>query len=263
MSRKNKFYILGTSLTVSSLIFPLGMGISSSNIQPNEVKMQRNFPNDDGVGMKAEMSSSLQRNKLITSALTVMDKSIFKLIFAISDDGVLTVRDQKWLDTYLKNNSGKLDISKFNKVKAIGEKAFYDTKELVEVILPKSLEKIENEAFSKCNELQKVNLGSLTNLKFIGERAFYSTNLISIIIPESVKIDPENFKSGIGYCAFWESNNLKTVTFLGKKRSIFQNHSDQRKDEFFFPKTVKIFYFENQDFLEYVKSKLKYDNNVG
>lgn len=80
-------------------------------------------------------------------------------------------------------------------------KAFYNNRNLENIILPSSVEYIEDYAFYGC-VLTSVNLGNV--LKQIKYCAFNGCNkLTTIIIPESIEL--------IGDYAFYGCNKLKTV----------------------------------------------------
>lgn len=68
--------------------------------------------------------------------------------------------------------------------KYIGLNAFSDCKKLHQVVLPVSVEEIENSAFENCNSLKSISLPML--LKTIGDAAFKGTGLRTLNIPKSV-----------------------------------------------------------------------------
>ena len=68
--------------------------------------------------------------------------------------------------------------------KYIGLNAFSDCEKLHQVVLPVSVEEIENSAFENCNSLKSISLPIL--LKTIGDAAFKGTGLRTLDIPKSV-----------------------------------------------------------------------------
>lgn len=68
--------------------------------------------------------------------------------------------------------------------KYIGLNAFSDCEKLHQVVLPVSVEEIENSAFENCNSLKSIALPML--LKTIGDAAFKGTGLRTLDIPKSV-----------------------------------------------------------------------------
>ena len=68
--------------------------------------------------------------------------------------------------------------------KYIGLNAFSDCEKLHQVVLPVSVEEIENSAFENCNSLKSICLPIL--LKTIGDAAFKGTGLRTLDIPKSV-----------------------------------------------------------------------------
>lgn len=74
--------------------------------------------------------------------------------------------------------------------KAICEDAFFGLAELVEVILPEGLERVDGNAFRSCRRLSRVNLPA--GLRRIGEGAFLETSLKGIHIPASLELIGDN-----------------------------------------------------------------------
>ena len=72
-------------------------------------------------------------------------------------------------------------------LKYIGVRSFARLK-ITEIILPKSLEIIEEGAFYNCSFLSKVNLEDCPNLTYIGSQAFSNCSIKEITIPASVEV---------------------------------------------------------------------------
>ena len=68
--------------------------------------------------------------------------------------------------------------------KYIGLNAFSYCEKLHQVVLPVSVEEIENSAFENCNSLKSISLPIL--LKTIGDAVFKGTGLRTLDIPKSV-----------------------------------------------------------------------------
>ena len=86
-------------------------------------------------------------------------------------------------------------------VKEIAEMAFYKKNDIVQVVLPDSIEKIDRMAFYACLNLQECSLNN--GLEWIGDSAFEDcSSLTSIDIPDHV---------GIGSSVFQGCSSLKTV----------------------------------------------------
>ena len=100
-------------------------------------------------------------------------------------------------------------------VTAIGDKAFYDCRDLKSVTIPQSVTSIGDYAFFQCISLKTLSFGEKsfgenieTNIKTIGKDAFYyCIELDNVTIPQSV--------TSIGSEAFRFCNNMKSLTING------------------------------------------------
>lgn len=93
-------------------------------------------------------------------------------------------------------------------VTAIAANAFKNNKIIKSIVIPDSVTKIGEGAFSGCSNLQTVVLGK--NVKYINAKAFYKcTKIKKIVIPVSVE--------KIGKQAFFGCKNLKSVTIKTTK----------------------------------------------
>lgn len=96
-------------------------------------------------------------------------------------------------------------------VTSLGNKAFYDCKDIVAIQMPKTIKSIGDFAFSKCKKLELIPLPS--ELVSIGESAFEECdNLTSITIPEKL--------TSIGKRSFAICKNFTSITFLNSNISI-------------------------------------------
>ena len=69
------------------------------------------------------------------------------------------------------------------------------------IVLPNSLERISDSAFSQCNTLKSVSFGN--NLEYIGNYAFYNCDLNTVMLPNSL--------TGLGQGVFYSCDSLTTV----------------------------------------------------
>ena len=110
-------------------------------------------------------------------------------------------------------------------IETIDNGAFYGCNKLEDINIPEGVTTISDKAFCLCESLYSIDLPS--SIEFIGEYAFQGAGLKSFIFPEKLTtIQPyllsrcENLKhinipatiKSIGGAAFWESNNLTSVS---------------------------------------------------
>ena len=115
----------------------------------------------------------------------------------------------------------------------------YGIKTLETVILPRSISKIEDNAFSNCENLKNITIPE--NVSEIGSQAFMASGIREIIIPNSVtkigagafsfcsKLEEVVISSNVQTIdegAFWFDQQLKKVVFMGEhlseiKSSVF------------------------------------------
>ena len=96
--------------------------------------------------------------------------------FVVSDYALYT-RDKKKLISYFGKDS-KFSIPQG--VEIIGERAFAERHNLVDIIFPESLCSIQNEAFMCCTRLRKID--SPVNVTTIGTRCFYGCESLSEVL---------------------------------------------------------------------------------
>lgn len=126
-----------------------------------------------------------------------------------------------------------------SKLKTIGECAFGSTS-IKKITIPASVEKIEDDAFDSCQELNSITFEKGSKLKTIGECAFYETSIKNITIPKSVTtIKDEAF----AYC------NLSSITFETEK-------SIKLGDNVFVLNPISKVYVENYDVYNIVQNNL-------
>ena len=93
-----------------------------------------------------------------------------------------------------------------DRVKNIGDGAFYGCEELMDVYLPESLQSIGDRAFADCSSLSNIALP--LSLESIGSYAFMNCETLkSVYLPKSV--------SKIGACAYSGCHGLINVYFIG------------------------------------------------
>lgn len=107
-------------------------------------------------------------------------------------------------------------------VSTIGDKAFYDCWNLINVTIPDSVKYIGKSAFRCCNALTQITLPE--SVTHIGNHAFLAcSSLTNLTIPYNVKF--------IDIFAFESCNNLISVIFENKSNwFLSENESDTNGD---------------------------------
>ena len=100
----------------------------------------------------------------------------------------------------------------FTGLKKLPEYAVVNCTSLEELILPDNLEQIEQGAFANCISLKTVKMPKNRTLKFIEDSAFANTGLVSVVIPDGVKV--------IGECAFADCEYLESVVIPPSVKKI-------------------------------------------
>ena len=128
-----------------------------------------------------------------------------EIVSDISDDVKIEEIGEYAIGQFAKN------VTVDDGVKVIGERAFYQAKNLATLVLPSSLEEIGSYAFQYLEKLTSVTVNDGSVLASIGPYAFYGcTGLTEIVLPASLRTVGDYAFS----CADGESMNLKTALFL-------------------------------------------------
>ncbi|HAK68295.1 MAG TPA: hypothetical protein DCM57_01380 [Treponema sp.] len=165
----------------------------------------------------------------------VMKKRIFAAVFAVTAAFAFADRPDssgKWIVRYRGDNvelvgakasvSGDVvvpDTIDGLPVTGLRESAFEDEDDITSVRLPKTVQKIGENAFSGCGSLKKINLEELTSLESIGMGTFeYCRELTDVKLPAGLK--------AIGTDAFYECSSLKSIVIPVSVRVIGEDAFD-------------------------------------
>lgn len=94
-------------------------------------------------------------------------------------------------------------------VKEIAKLAFYRCLDVVRVVLPDTIEKIDDEAFRGCESLYAVNAGK--NLSFIGKKAFYGCESLKFFSADYVKTISDQAFYGADMSSFSLPSHVKFI----------------------------------------------------
>ncbi len=101
------------------------------------------------------------------------------------------------LDTLIEADMQAQYVRISDRTERIGKGAFFGMQKLNEVVIPNSVREIDDDAFSECKALKKIELPK--NLVIIGNGAFSDNSLKSVVIPKSVRfVGGDAFKPGRG-----------------------------------------------------------------
>ena len=115
-----------------------------------------------------------------------------------------------WRDNYKIVKFNELRF--FTGLKKLPDYAFVNCTSLEELILPENLEQIGQGVFANCISLKTVKMPKNRTLKFIEDSAFANTGLVSVVIPDGVKV--------IGECAFADCEYLESVVIPPSVKKI-------------------------------------------
>ncbi len=132
-----------------------------------------------------------------------------------------------WENCLLKGDTVVLATGEFPRefslpegVRVIGENAFASAEYLNSVILPSTLERIENGAFSVCTRLTCIEIPE--GVTYVGDRAFYSTEaLAEVILPESLSHIGDSAFAGAALTSVYVP---KGVTFIGREAFAYNDN---------------------------------------
>ncbi len=106
-------------------------------------------------------------------------------------------------EAFAESSISKIDFNSRIQLKAIGQKAFYQCKELSSIDIPNTVTTIDEQAFDSCDGLNSINIGEAVSS--IAKGAFEGCSSLSeVVIPNSV--------STIGDYAFAYDNGLSSIT---------------------------------------------------
>ena len=165
-----------------------GFSDGGSNIPQNTIRYQTT----DGIRIRFNNEDVFGGTKIVKHTYSADDWWVIEF-----ESYVTAIESKAFYE-----NRNLLNIILPNSVKTIGEYAFYDCSSLTSIEIPNSVTSIGNYAFRYCRSLTSITIpNSVTS---IGEDAFYGcSGLTSIIIPNSV--------TSIGYRAFYECSGLTSV----------------------------------------------------
>jgi len=108
---------------------------------------------------------------------------------------IMLIKDKKVSSETYSNRDDLISIKFLKPAEVICDKAFYNCRELINVVVEGSVFEIGNEAFANCAKLERVTLFS--TIRNIGDMSFFMChNLIEIDIPESLEFMGRNCFQG-------------------------------------------------------------------
>ena len=156
-------------------------------------------------------------------------------IYYDKDTGTITNADKEITYADIPKSIDGVEIT------SIGNYAFYDCKNLTNIVIPDSVSDIGNSAFAGCN---LTNILIPNSISYISNSAFYNCNFTNIVIPNSISvignsafegcnitnIDIPNNVTIIGSYAF---SNCKELTDISIPNSVTTIRSCQDSTKYF------------------------------
>ena len=205
-------------------IVPEGVTIINSDFFKDRDKRNLVYRLYSKIGIKTYREIKHCKEVVLPSSLRVIDRYTFKSCKALEKVHFSKVSIyQKLIGRKVKverigdyafcDCSNLIEIVLPNGLKEIGEKAFSGCSNLKNIVIPNSVTDIKSGAFYGCKDLESVILPQ--TLKSIGKEAFSGcANLKNIVIPNSVT----DIESGaFGYCANLQALTIPdSVTHIGR-----------------------------------------------
>ena len=202
-----------TEITIPASVTSLGEGLFEADIYLTNITIlstKTDFETYEGI---------MYRKSTNTLAYCPIAKAVETLSIR---EGTVGIEDFAFANTLAVNKiicpsslkeigTGAFQLSNISEVElneglySIGEASFYLLENLTSVIIPASVEVIENHAFYVCSALSSLTFAKGSRLTTLGREVFSSTDIDTVEIPASVT------KMGIG--VFQNCKKLKTVTF--------------------------------------------------
>lgn len=155
-------------------------------------------------------------------------KSIKKIVIG---SGVKTINNYAFNYAY----EEELVFKENSSLTYIGKYAFYNNDNLKNLIIPKSVNTIDEAAFYNCSDLETIEFEEDSELENINNQAFAELALLKeIVLPDSL--------ATIGSSAFYDCYNLESVTFGANLTSISENafgYCSSLKDVVFTSETLE------------------------
>lgn len=167
-------------------------------------------PNVETIGANAFFGCIKLSDITLPESLKTLGESAFQMCKALTHISI-PKSVTEW-GSHVFDKSGIESVEFEEGLEAIGESAFYSTN-LKEVVIPGSVKRINRNAFSYCEKLEKITLNE--GLVTIDTLAFNATKIREIVIPATVE-------SCIEF-AFLRCNDLQKVQFEGNAPTDFDN----------------------------------------
>ena len=142
--------------------------------------------------------------------------------YDLTDDGILTISGNGAMNDYditLGDNSmpwgNKIKEVQMSGITSIGSYAFYNTPSLTDVVIPKTVENINEGAFAMTSlkdVVYETDEEGRTKLASIGRDVFAMTNLTNMVIPDSV--------TDVGRGIFYRDKKLESIVIPDSVTSL-------------------------------------------
>ncbi len=123
-------------------------------------------------------------------------------IYYDKDTGTITNADKEITYADIPKSIDGVEIT------SIGNYAFYDCKNLTNIVIPDSVSNIGNSAFAGCN---LTNILIPNSISYISNSAFYNCNFTNIVIPNSISVIGNSAFEGCNITNIDIPNNVTTI----------------------------------------------------